>query len=482
MAPRLLFPPSPLSRRHFLSSTGQTLATVALAQLLSESASHAEGNPGLPGLPHFPPKAKRVIFLFMSGGLSQLESFDYKPTLNQRQGEEIPKSVLGSKTPLGMSQLQAHFPLVGSAYRFAQHGQSGAWISDQFPHLSGVADELCFIKSLYSEAVNHDPALTFIQTGAPLPLRPSMGAWVTYGLGSDNRDLPAYISLVSNRPADQPLSSRLWDSGFLPSRYQGVQFRSGNEPVLYLKSPAGIDSAANRRMLDKLKHLHEAEHARVGDPEIQTRIDQFEMAYRMQSAVPEAVDLKAEPESVRTMYGPDVEKAGSFAANCLLARRLAQRGVRFIQLFHPGWDHHGGLPSGYMNGTQEIDQACAALIKDLKQQDMLKDTLVVFGTEFGRTSYSQGSISKTTGTYGREHHRDCFTFWLAGGGVKPGITFGETDEFGFNIASDPMHVNDLHATMLHLLGIDHERLTFPFQGRDYRLTDVAGKVAKSILA
>jgi Protein of unknown function (DUF1501) len=390
--------------------------------------------------------------------------------------------VLGGKTPLGMSNLQSAFPLVGSPFKFAQHGKSGAWISELFPHTAKVADDLCFIKSLYSEAVNHDPALTFLQTGAPLPGRPSLGSWVSYGLGSDNRDLPSFIVLVSKRPADQPLSSRLWDSGFLASRYQGVQFRSGTDPVLYLSNPSGIDDAANRRMLDKLKELHQLELAARADPEIETRIEQFEMAYRMQSAVPEVTDLQKEPQSVLDLYGSDVKTPGSFAANCLLARRLAQKGVRFIQLYHPGWDHHGGLPMSFKGGAAEIDQACGALIQDLKQQGMLQDTLVVFGSEFGRTAYSQGSIVKATGAFGREHHRDCFTFWMAGGGVRPGMSYGETDDFGFNVALNPMHVNDFHATILHLLGIDHERFTFAFQGRDFRLTDVAGKVVKDVLA
>ena len=469
------------SRRDFLTRSGQGFGGIALAHLLGESA-RAAGTAGLKGLPHFPAKAKRVIFLFMSGGISQLESFDPKPLLNQRQGEPIPPSLLGGKQPLGMSALQSSFPLVGSAFKYAQHGKSGAWLSDLFPHTAKVADDLCFVKSLFSEAVNHDPALTFLQTGAPLPGRPCMGAWLSYGLGSDNRDLPSFIVLVSKRPVDQPLSSRLWDSGFLPSRYQGVQFRSGNDAVLYLGSPKGVDGAANRRMLDRLKELHQLEMAASGDLEIESRIEQFEMAYRMQTAVPDATDFTKEPKSVLDLYGPDVAKPGSFAANCLLARRLAQRGVRFIQLYHPGWDHHGLLPTGFKIGAAEIDQACGALIQDLKQQGLLQDTLVIFGSEFGRTCYSQGSIVKSTGEYGREHHRDCFTFWMAGGGIKPGTSYGETDEFGFKVAVNPMHVNDFHATILHLLGIDHERLTFPFQGRDYRLTDIAGKVVKDILA
>lgn len=474
-----------LSRRQMIMRSGQGFGGLALAHLLGETA-HADaksrGTPGLPGLPHFAAKAKRVIFLFMSGGISQLESFDPKPLLNKRQGEPIPSSVLGGKAPLGMSSLQSSFPLVGSAFKFAQHGKSGAWMSELFPHLGKVADDICFVKSMHSEAVNHDPALTFMHTGAPLPGRPSMGAWVSYGLGSETQDLPSFIVLVSNRAVDQPLSSRLWDSGFMPSGFQGVQFRSGHDAVLYLSNPKGIDAAAHRRMLDRLRDLHLMELAARGDAEIEQRIDQFEMAFRMQSAVPDATDFSKEPQNVLDLYGPDVKKPGTFASNCLLSRRLAQRGVRFIQLYHPGWDHHGILPTGFKEGAKEIDQPCSALIQDLKQQGMLDDTLIVFGSEFGRTAYSQGSIVKSTGEYGREHHRDCFTFWLAGGGIKGGVSYGETDEFGFNIATNPVHVNDLHATMLHLLGVDHERLTFPFQGRDYRLTDLGGKVIKDILS
>ena len=477
------FAGKPFSRREFLMRSGGGLGGIALAHLLGQTGSaHASPTPGLPGLPHFAPKAKRVIFLFMSGGVSQFESFDHKPTLKQRQGEQMPKSVLGGREPLGMSNLQSSFPLVGSPFKFSQHGKSAAWISDAFPHTARVADELCFIKSMFSEAVNHDPGLTFMQTGAPLPGRPSIGAWASYGLGSETADLPAFIVMVSKRVADQPLSSRMWDSGFLPPKHQGVQFRPGAEPVLFLTSPKGIDREMNRRMLDKLKELHQAELAARGDVEIETRIEQFEMAFRMQAAVPEAVDLTKEPKSVLDLYGPDVNQAGSFTANCLLARRLAQRGVRFIQLIHPGWDHHNALPDYFKTCAGEVDRGCGALLEDLRQQGLLQDTLVIFGSEFGRTCYSQGVIGKSNGSFGREHHRDCFTFWMAGGGIKPGISFGSTDEFGFNIAADPVHVNDFHATLLHLLGIDHERFTYRFQGRDFRLTDIAGKVLKPILS
>ncbi len=469
------------TRRQFLQRSGYGLGAAALADLLAEGGAHAATNPGLPGLPHFAPKAKRVIFLFMTGGFSQFESFDPKPILSERQGQDLPDSVRGGRPALGMSALQASLPMVGSAFKFAQHGQSGTWVSELFPHTAGVVDELSFIHSMHSEAVNHDPALTFLQTGAPLPGRPSLGAWLSYGLGSESRDLPAFIAMVSKRPVDQPLSQRLWDCGFLPTQHQGVQFRAGKEPVLYLNNPAGVSVADTRRMLDVLKDLHQEQAARVGEAEMEARIAQFEMAGRMQTSVPEATDLDQEPASVKNLYGSDVETPGSFAANCLRARRLVERGVRIVQLFHPGWDHHGSLMHGFQHGAKEVDQACAGLIQDLKQRDMLKDTLVVFASEFGRTCYSQGRISVQTGEYGREHHRDCFTVWLAGGGVKPGVHYGATDEFGYQITENPVHVNDLHATMLHLLGINHEHLTYAFQGRDFRLTDVGGKIIQDLL-
>ncbi len=475
----------PLSRRDFLSRSGCGLGALALGELLGGSralAAGAEATGGLASLPHFAPKAKRVICLFMSGGFSQFESFDHKPLLVQRQGEELPASVLGGRPLLGMSANQASIPMVGSPFPFAQHGQSGAWISDRFPHLAKHSDDLCFLKTLVSDAVNHDPAMIFIQSGAQLPGRPSLGAWLSYGLGSENKDLPAFIVLVSRRPVDQPLSGRCWDSGFLPVQHAGVQFRAGAEPVLYLQNPKGVSRESTRRMIDALNDLHRQEHEREPHPDLEAKIAQYEMAYRMQMAVPEVTDLSREPAAAKALYGPDVETPGSFAANCLLARRLAESGVRMVQLFHPGWDHHGVLPDAFARGSMEIDQAAAGLLADLKQRDMLKDTLVVFATEFGRTPYSQGSISKRNGAFGREHHRDCFTCWMAGGGVKPGVTHGESDEFGFHAAVDPVHVNDFHATLLHLLGVDHERFTFRFQSRDFRLTDIAGKVIRPVLA
>ena len=469
-----------LTRRDLLTKTGLGLGGLAFSQLMQ--SQQAQALTALQGLPHHAAKAKRIIFLFMSGGLTQFETFSNKPALDKRHGEELPESVRQGKAALGMSKFQAKFPLVRSVYKLGQHGKSGAWVSELLPETAKVVDDLTFIHSMKSDAVNHDPALTFMQTGAPLPSRPTMGAWLTYGLGSENQDLPGFIVLVTKKSADQPLTSRLWDNGFLPSKYQGVQFRAGSEPVLYLNNPAGVSSASTRRLLDRLNDLHQGKLAAAPDPEIESRISQAELAYRMQSAVPDVTDISKEPDSVLKLYGPDVKESGTFASNCLMARRMAEKGVRFIQLYHPGWDMHGGLPEGMKAMSKEVDFGCAGLIQDLKQRDMLKDTLVVFGTEFGRTCYSQGLMSKVTGTYGREHHRDCFTFWMAGGGIKPGVSYGETDDFGYSIVKDPVHVNDFHATVMHLMGIDHERLTFRNQGRDYRLTDVAGKVVQGILA
>lgn len=470
-------PASSFSRRHWLSSTAKGLGGIALAELLSR---HSTGAAEPVVLPHFAPKAKRVIFLFMSGGMSQFESFDHKPFLAKNTGEELPDSYK-QRGLLGMSNSQARFPLVRSFSEFRQHGRSGAWVSDLFPHTARVADDLCFIKSLHTDAVNHDPAMIYMVSGEQFPGRPSMGSWITYGLGSENADLPSFIVLVTKRPADQPLSSRLWDNGFLPSQYQGTQFRASNDPVLYLSSPGGIDGTVNRATLDGLRRLHELKHRQRGEPEIESRIAQFEMAGRMQSSVPAVTDLSGEPESVRKLYGPDVDRPGSFARNCLLARRLAESGVRYVQLYHPNWDAHGQLPKMMGEAAGEVDQGSSALIQDLKNRDMLKDTLVIFGTEFGRTPYSQGPIV-SMGNYGREHHRNCCTFWMAGGGVKPGHSHGETCEIGYDIVSDPVHVHDFHATVMHLLGIDHERFTYFFKGRNFRLTDVHGKVVKPILA
>jgi hypothetical protein len=394
-------------------------------------------------------------------------------------GQDLPDSVRRGQRLTGMSSNQAALPLAGSLFGFARHGESGAWISDLLPHTAKVADDLCFIRSLHTEAINHDPAITFFQTGSQIAGRPSMGAWLSYGLGSMNENLPTFTVLISRRPVDQPLYSRLWGNGFLPSIHQGVQFRAGAEPVLYLENPPGTTAVGRRKMLDRLGELHRKEYEASLDPAVAARIAQYEMAYRMQTSVPEAAGVASEPEHIYDLYGPDARKPGSFAANCLLARRLAERGVRFIQLYHPGWDHHGGLPGGIRQLTKETDQGCAALIQDLKQRGMLDDTLVLWGGEFGRTNYSQGKLTPTD--YGRDHHPRCFTAWAAGGGVKPGVTFGETDEFGYNVVADPVHVHDFHATILALLGIDHERLTYKFQGRYFRLTDVAGNVVKDVI-
>jgi hypothetical protein len=465
-----------LTRRTFLRRG--TLGGLALALLDQNAGANA-----LPGLPHFAPRARRVIYLFQSGAPSQLDLFDYKPGLRQRRGQDLPDSVRRGQRLTGMTATQESFPIAPSRYRFARHGRSGAWLSELLPHLAGVADELCFIKTMHTEAINHDPAITFFQSGAQLAGRPSMGAWLSYGLGAENRDLPAFVVLVSQgsgNPADQPLYDRLWGAGFLPSQYQGVKFRAAGDPVLYLSNPAGVSDGARRRILDDLGRLNQMRFEDTGDPEIRTRITQYELAYRMQSAVPELTDLSHEPQSVLDLYGPDVRRPGSYAANCLLARRLAERGVRFVQLFHRGWDQHTNLPRQIAGQCRDTDQPSAALLLDLKQRGLLDDTLVVWGGEFGRTVYCQGTL--TADNYGRDHHPRCFTVWLAGGGIRPGVSHGSTDDFSYNIAADPVHVHDLHATMLHLLGIDHRRLTYRYQGRNHRLTDVAGNVVEEILA
>ena len=475
------------SRRTLLNRLTGGIGGIALADLMSQSRGFAAapniGRPGLPGLPHFAPKAKRVIVLFMSGGMTQFETFDYKPELIKNNGKELPDSYKnGRQQLLGMSGNQAHFTMAGATCTFNQHGQSGAWISEHFPHTAKVADDLCFIKTMKSDAVNHDPAMTFIQTGAQLPGRPSMGAWVSYGLGTENSNLPSFIVLVSKRLVDQPLSSRLWDSGFLPTSHQGVQFRAAKDSVLYLSSPAGIDRENEKMALERYVQLQQAKLPVNAEADINARIEQYEMAFKMQTSIPDATDVSKEPQSVLDLYGPDVKTPGSFAANCLLARRLAEKDVRYIQLYHPGWDMHGGVCTNMPKQAREVDQAAAGLIQDLKNRDMLKDTLVIFMSEFGRTCYSQGRPRTNPVDFGREHHRDCFSIWMAGGGIKGGLSYGETDDLGFAPAKDIVHVNDFHATLMHVLGINHEKFTYRFQGRDFRLTDVAGKVVKAILA
>ena len=469
-----------MTRRHFFERTSAGLGIAALASLFQEEM-RAEG--GLPGLPHFPPKAKRVIYLFQSGAPSQLELFDYKPKLKDLRATELPDSIRQGQRLTAMTAAQSSFPVAPSQFSFAQHGNSGAWVSELMPHTAKIVDQLCFIKSMHTEAINHDPAVTFFQTGFQLAGRPSIGAWLAYGLGSENKDLPAFVVMVSSgsaNPGDQPLYDRLWGSGFLPTRYQGVKFRGVGDPVLHLSNPQGFDDGARRRFVDDLGKLNQISLEEFGDPEITTRIAQYEMAYRMQNSVPELTDFSKEPQHVFEMYGPESRKPGTFAANCLLARRLAERGVRFIQLFHRGWDQHVKLPEKIVGQCQDTDQPSAALVQDLKERGLLDDTLVVWGGEFGRTVYSQGKLTSTD--YGRDHHPRCFTIWMAGGGVKPGITYGETDDYCYNIAQDPVHVHDLHATILRCLGIDHTKLTFKFQGRHFRLTDVHGEVVTKVLA
>ncbi|MDO6436894.1 DUF1501 domain-containing protein [Cyclobacterium sp. 1_MG-2023] len=475
---------SNIDRRQFLTKTSLGLGSLALSSLLDPGNLLANiGGSNSAGLGKLPlvPKAKRVIYLFQSGGPSQMELFDYKPLLNERFGQELPASIRAGQRLTGMTSSQNSFPLAGSVFDFAQYGQSGAWVSELMPHTAKIVDELCFVKSMHTEAINHDPAITFFQTGSQLSGRPSMGSWVSYGLGSDNKNLPEFCVLLSRgKNGGQPLYAKLWGSGFLPSLHQGVQFRSGKDPVLYLNNPNGLSNKSRRRMLDALKDLHEIKYDRVMDPEINSRISQYEMAYRMQSSVPETMDISKEPDYIYDMYGPDSRKPGTFAANCLLARRLAEKDVKFIQLYHQGWDQHGNLPRDIQIMSKSVDQAGAALVMDLKQRGLLEDTLVVWGGEFGRTNYSQGKL--TVDNYGRDHHPRCFTMWMAGGGVKKGVTYGETCEFGYNIVKDPVHVHDFQATMLHLMGVDHEKLIFKHQGRRFRLTDVSGHVVHDIIS
>ena len=471
-----------INRRHFLSRMSFGIGSAALASLLPGClSSSSEAALSAMNVSHFAPKAKRVIYLFQSGGPAQMDLFDYKPQLQDMHGEELPDSIRMGQRLTGMTAFQSTFPLASSLFSFSQYGQSGAWVSELMPYTAQVVDDLTFIKSMQTEAINHDPAITFFQTGSQQPGRPSMGAWMSYGLGSENENLPTFCVLLSRglqRP--QPIYSRLWGSGFLASMHQGVQFRSGSSPVLYLDTPPGIKLEDRRRALDYLAALNEKRMEEFGDPEISSRIAQYEMAYRMQTSVPEAMDISDEPDSVFDMYGEDARRPGTYAANCILARRLAERDVRFIQLYHMGWDQHSNLPHDIRLQCKDTDQASAALVKDLKQRGLLDDTLVIWGGEFGRTIYSQGRL--TEDNYGRDHHPRCFTVWMAGGGVKPGVSYGETDAFSYNVVADPVHVHDFHATILYLLGIDHEQLTFKHQGRYFRLTDVHGKVVHPVIA
>jgi hypothetical protein len=480
----------PCSRRGLLGLGASGLSSLALATLLRGTPTRAAEtispvaprNPfqGVLDKPHHTAKAKRIIYLFMSGGPSQLDLWDHKPLLNEKNGEQLPDSVRKGQRLTGMSGNQASLPLAGSAFKFTPAGSNGLPISELLPWTAKMVDELSVIGSVHTEAINHDPAITFFQTGSELAGRPSMGAWLSYGLGSANENLPTFVVLISKDRIDQPLYARLWGNGFLPSLHQGVQFRSGKQPVLYLDNPEGVSAEGRRKMLDRWAELQRAQFDEYGDPEITSRIAQYEMAYRMQTSVPEVLDFSGETEATLDLYGPEVKNAGSFAANCLLARRMAERDVRFIQLYHPGWDHHGGLPGGIRRQAGDIDRATYGLLTDLKQRGLLDETLVVWGGEFGRTNYSQGKL--TASDYGRDHHPRCFTMWMAGGGVKPGVVHGSTDEFGYSVAENPVHVHDLQATILHLLGIDHEQLTFKSQGRYYRLTDVHGHVVKPVLA
>lgn len=476
-----------ITRRHFFGRSATGIGAVALASLLNERlwADAASPRPhGALDAFHFAPKAKHVIYLFMSGGPSHIDLFDYKPPLAEHHGQELPGSVRMGQRITGMTSGQKSFPCVAPLFKFAQHGQCGAWVSELLPNIAGVADDIAIVKSLHTEAINHDPATTFIQTGSQQPGRPSLGAWLSYGLGSETQNLPAFVVMISQgsgNKTDQPIFSRLWGSGFLPTQHQGVRLHSGHDPVLYLSDPPGIDRATRRRMLDGVGELNRLAADTWGDPEINTRIAQYEMAYRMQASVPELTDLSKESAATLEQYGVDDKGAdGGFARNCLLARRMVERGVRFVQLMHRGWDQHSSLPAQIRGQCRDVDRASAALVADLKSRGLLDETLVIWGGEFGRTVYSQGQL--TADNYGRDHHGRCFTMWLAGGGIKPGISYGETDVYCYNIVRDGVHIHDLNATVLACLGIDHTRLTFRFQGRDFRLTDVEGNVVKGLLS
>ena len=465
-----------LNRRTFLKTSAHGFGALGLGSLLAKDDGMLIGT-------HHKPKAKRIIYMFQSGAPSQMDLFDPKPDLGGRFSEDLPDSIRMGQRITGMTSGQKTLPVAPSIFKFTQHGQSGAWLSELLPHTAKVADDLCIIKSMHTEAINHDPAITFFQTGHQLAGRPSIGSWMSYGLGSSNKDLPTYVVLTSRgtgRPNDQPLYDRLWGSGFISTQHAGVKFRNTGDPVLYLSNPDGVDRSMRRDMLDDLAALNGERHQIVGDPEIEARIAQYEMAFRMQASVPELTDVKGESQEVLDLYGPEVKKPGSYAANCLLARRLAERDVRFIQLFHQGWDHHGGLPKALKGQCSDTDHPTAGLLTDLKQRGMLEDTLLVWGGEFGRTTYCQGKLTREN--YGRDHHPKCFSMWMAGAGIKKGITIGKTDDYCYNILEDPIHVHDLNATILHLLGVDHERLTYRFQGRQFRLTDVHGKLIKQALS
>ena len=472
------------NRRKFLSRLSLGVGSLALGSLLVPdlfSGKSETEDAMMNALPHFAPKAKRVIYLFQNGAPSQLESFDYKPELIKRMGEELPESIRGTQRLTGMTAGQSSFPLVGSNYKFNQYGESRAWISEVFPNTAGIVDDICIVKSMHTDAINHDPALTFFQTGAQVGNRPSMGSWLSYGLGSENSNLPAFSVLLSRgRGNGQGVYSKLWSNGFLNATHQGVQFSNSEDPVLYLKDPESMSRSERRKMIDQIAAMNDISMQQFNDPEIAAKVKQYEMAYRMQTAVPEMTDISKEPESIIKLYGPDCLVPGTYAANCLLARKLSESGVRFVQLYHQGWDQHGNLPNEMRLQAEDVDQASAALITDLKQRGLLDETLVIWGGEFGRTNYCQGKIQ--VDNYGRDHHPRAFSIWMAGGGVKSGMVYGETDDFGYNISENPVHVHDFQATVLHLMGIDHERMTYKHLGRRYRLTDVSGKVVKDIIA
>ncbi|QOV92233.1 DUF1501 domain-containing protein [Humisphaera borealis] len=490
-----------LTRRQLFGRTSAGIGTAALASLLNpallSAATATPASPAAPGVSpgvgaalkalQFAPKAKRVIYLVMSGGPSHIDLFDYKPSLRKIHGTELPEAIRQGQRLTGMTSGQKSFPCVAPMFDFKQYGKSGAWVSELLPHTSQIVDDIAIVKSMHTEAINHDPAITFLQTGSQQPGRPSLGAWLSYGLGSANENLPAFVVMISQgsgNKTDQPIFSRLWGSGFVPSQHQGVRLRTGGDPVLYLSNPAGIDGESRRTMLDASAQLNKMAADAFGDPEINTRIAQYEMAFRMQASVPDLTDLKQESKATLDMYGLDADgnhpTDGGYARNCLLARRMAERGVRFVQLMHRGWDQHSSLPKQIRGQCKDVDQPSAALIKDLKNRGLLEDTLVIWGGEFGRTIYSQGTLSKDN--HGRDHHGRCFTMWMAGGGIKPGLVYGETDDYSYNIVKDPVHIHDFNATVLRCLGIDHEQLTYRFQGRNFRLTDVHGNVVKALLA
>ena len=470
-----------IDRRKFLNIGARGMGAMGLASLAQPGMLNAAGR-GAMGEPHFKPKAKRVIYLFFSGGPSHIDMYDYKPAMRKIHGIELPDSIRNGQRITGMTSGQKSFPCVAPMFEFKQHGQSGGYFSEILPNVASIADEISLIRSVNTEAINHDPAITYINTGTQQLGHPSMGAWLNYGLGSLSDDLPGYIVMISKgRGGSQALYSRLWGSGFLPSKHQGVKFRSSGEPVLYLNNPPGITSGSRRAILDSINAVNRAKFEETQDSEIQTRIAQYEMAFRMQASVPELTDLKTEPDHVFEQYGKDAKSPGKFAYNCILARRMLERGVPFVQLFHRGWDQHGNCPRDVRRQCEDVDQPAAALVRDLKQRGMLEDTIVICGGEFGRTIYSQGSLTKDN--HGRDHHGRCFTMWMAGGGIRKGHVHGETDDFSYNIVRDPVHINDLNATVLQCLGIDHERFTFRYQGLDQRLTGVQGaRVVNEILA